>query len=292
MQLRPYEARYLPAMTDLINTHLAQVPPGWKTVSDCVARGLDTQPFGDLKTIDNICAFEGDRLVGAARATHFDRVKSSSSEGNGELVWVIFEPEYPEDGRKLVQWVTDRMRAWSCPEAIGYDMVNFFGTGWAAASSRWPHILRAMEEGGWEIYAHTHVIVTSLAGFETMPEVPVLDLQVHWSGDLHTSPLKLEVRTDGLVVGDCHVRNVSPHALPDEQWAMIYGLDVEIPWRRRGIGRFLLQTMCYRLAQERMHRGTSWNYMDEEGVIAKALYDSLGFETMDVLTKFHRHMDD
>lgn len=134
-------------------------------------------------------------------------------------------------------------------------------------------------------------MAVSPEGFEAIPDAPLPDLKLRWQGSLDANQLRVEAWLGGRKVGDCDAGDISRHVVPNEHWTMIWGLEVMASHRRRGIGRYLMQTMLHRLWQEGVDRVVLWVSLSDDGPAAKAMYDQLGFETLDMITSYRRRLD-
>ena len=256
VQVRPFRRADRDQLTQLVNAHAEAVVPGMSVSVNTVLSSLERQP-GEF-IVDpwvservTLVAEQRNRIAAAAHLLRYypdDRAGESARDA-GEISWLLYWPLAPA-GNPFWPDVTGSAEALI---AVCADVFDRWGVtrqhadgelpvpGVYGVPEQWPHIAALYRRAG---FAHTgHTEVVYLAQVKDLPsaDVPPLDgltarRSVGINGCRFSAVLGEEVigyiETEVLDKGE----RMSRHG----GWADVGNLHVASPYRRRGVGSWLL----------------------------------------------------
>ncbi len=244
-----HPAPHLDQLARLINSHLAEVMPGWRLPIDVIARSLATaspEHCSDPWVAEGrtLCALEDDRLVGAAQVLRYG---SGPEIGSGyrdaaELAWLLFWPGSKVAAGALMDAARMQMMAWgasnlyACDTSLPVPVVN-------GVPDSWPHISSALIRGGFRPMPSGEEVLY----VGNLPEAgaggpPIAGLVVRAVPDEPGQRFLAEL--NGAEIGfldwlpDLSFGGTLP-ALAG--WAQLASVAVRDEWRGRGVGRWLVR---------------------------------------------------
>jgi ribosomal protein S18 acetylase RimI-like enzyme len=249
-EIRAFQTQDLPQLTQLINQHISMLIPTWGLPSDLILSRLESNP--DQPMIDpwvmerkTLCAFVGEQLVAAAHLLRYgkDETVAENHRGIGDIAWFFFYPEHQPEAvvfleachQKMRQWEVTKLSAWES----GLSIPCLTGI-----PDKWPHLLALFYEAGYwpnperaeAIFGGGFETILALAKQEPKGKLLIQDME-------SLKRYSLQTITDE-EMGFCLFDAKLPRERPAlESWAELCEISVEEAWRRRGVGRFLLQEM-------------------------------------------------
>jgi len=277
-----FSDEWLPGLTDLINAHIAQVPPGWTVTEQQVAAVLATPALWNVHYPDEPVGFEMEtrcvvadgRLVAAAQWCY----PAQRGEGSfkGVVSWIVGVPEEAAALSLLLETLTVHSRARGCC-ALGIGRYAF-GVGWMGVPTLWPHLVAGFEQAGFSCF-HCWVMMMGTT------DVPVLaapecatPMCLAWCADEAALEWGLRLCDGDQLIGECQAWGVPWHLAGCDgyaEWITVEWLGVEPPYQRQGIGRWLLSEQLRRQAQRGIRKAVFWT--EPDNVAALCVGESLGF---------------
>jgi GNAT superfamily N-acetyltransferase len=237
-------------LTDLVNAHIAAVVPGWAVSTATVLSHLERDP-GEyvvgpwVRERKTLVATERDRVVAAALLRRYgdDERMTTEFRNAGEIAWLVCWPEHLAAGVALADACVEQLDRWnvaaqwcdcSLPTPTTYGLPD-----------AWGHLRHILERVGF----------SAADGHD----------EFHWAGALDAVPPPGPPPIEGLTirrsVGNmatrfaAHLDECQPiayfHLATDMTnggalsafagWADVWELHVEEPYRRRGIGTWIVR---------------------------------------------------
>lgn len=282
-----FSSRWLPDLTGLINAHIAQVPPGWTVTERQVAAVLATPSVwgvhypdepGEFGT-ETLCVIDRQRLVAAAQWGYPVQHRASESadlSAGGCMSWIAAVPDNAAALALLLEALTARCRERGCHELVTSRYA--FGVGWSGIAVTWPHLDAGLEQAGfsrsqrWVIMTGTTDIPAAAA-----PE-DVESMRLDWHVDEAALEWDLQLYANDQLVGECQAWGIPRHLAGCDgyaDWITFEWLGVEPPYRRQGIGRWLLSEQLRRQARRGIANAILWTEPDNRAM--RRIGESLGF---------------
>ena len=310
LRVAPYKHEYLGELTRLVNEQLAVVPSGVVLTEELVARALVEEAFwdrhyddeGDTRASqrDIVCVLDGDRLVAAAGERWHERGAAVAAGLNPEWAaaeevvhfeWVVAEPGHPMAARFIVEQLVERAAA--TRRGVRGDGRFRFGIGWGGLPDCWTVLTGAFRDAGFTAYQRwtTFWIDTDASLRLTAPE----GFTFRW--DVNEARHEWELRAfdaradESVLAGECQVWDVPDGArsVGRHPWTTIEWIGVEEPYRRRGLGTYVLQEQRRFQETRGVKQVLLWTEEDDpESVDALRLYARLGFQRGPVLLRCER----
>lgn len=287
MQLTNFAADLLPDLTRLINSHIASVPPKW-TVSEAQVAAIldgpflwaghypeDTRPF----IPEIFCVLEHGHLIAAAqlccpaaKALEFSAAEMSA----GFLAWIVASPEHELGLRLLLNTLVQEAGSRGC-EVI--DTARYqFGVGWFGLPATWSHIITGLQRADFEL-VDRWVIMTGKTDLGSYPvQAPDSLLTTIYEVDEARRAWNLQAYRKQAFVGECQAWGVpEPFASCQgfQEWVTVEWIGVEEPYRRSGLGRWLLREQLHLQAQRGVKRVIVWTKTTNSA--ARTLCESFNF---------------
>jgi GNAT superfamily N-acetyltransferase len=203
-----------------------------------------------------LCIIEGKHLVAAAQwvRTATARHQRGGDQRNSYFSWIVADPEATVGLALLLENIAERARSEQCQMIC---LSRFaFGAGWPGVSAAWPHLTKGLQQAGYR-KRNAWVILTggtTVPGYSSPASISAIELRAQ----------EARIAAEWVVtaylgeqpVGECEAWGI-PRTFEDcreyAEWITIEWLGVEPPYRRKGLGRFLLREQLRMQAQ----RGSS-----------------------------------
>lgn len=252
MRAQPYEPTDLPALTDLVNLHLAAVVPGWAIPGPFLAEHLERNPgeyVSDPWVVERatLCVTEGHRMLAAAHLLRHGEGPevAENSRGVGEISWLVFLPGRDDAADKLLSNVHEYLAGWPVTRlqahAAGLPKMPVLGV-----PDAWPHVASALASAGHQP-AHAGprgaVYGGPLSGVDPPGRPPVPGITVRRT--VGRFGVRFSALLGGEELGRCECltdldRGGTLPAL--RGWAELSEVHVADGWRNRRVGSWLVGT--------------------------------------------------
>jgi GNAT superfamily N-acetyltransferase len=196
------------------------------------------------------------------------------------LLWIVAQPGHPIPLRTLLHLIDRQADARGCG---GITFSRFsFGVGWFGIPAGWTHVIEAMMEMGykkeqpWLLMCgdtSTPVAVTKVEG-----------LRYHWNMNKPALEWELTAYDGETLAGECDVWGIPLHAEDCHnvsEWVTVELVEVAKPYRRRGIGKWLLAEQMRFHARRGVKHFMLWT--GQRNKAARKLNEKLGFTNVDKL---------
>ncbi len=249
--IEPLRPDHLPQAQLLVNLHLGALLPGWALPADFIASRLQRDP-GEavvdpwVRERVTLCALVQQRVVAVAHLLRYGTGAEVSDwyRGCGEIAWFLAWPDASKAAlallaaaqRQLTTWQARRAYAWG----LGLPVSPFVGV-----PDVWPHIADALTAAGYHPNPGREEVIYAGA-LDQIPQpaaapLPGLTARRTMGGIVGA---RFSALLDGQEVGCCECGSdlTMGGALPALRgWGELSELQVSEPWRRRGIGTWLVQ---------------------------------------------------
>ncbi len=246
-EVRPFTRADRDQLTELVNTHIAAVVPGWSVSTAAVLAQLERDPSQyvvdpwvvERLTVVAVCR---DRIAAAAHLKRYgtDERVMPDYHNAGEISWLVCWPHKIEAGHDLARACTAQLDRWAVRRQYAEGDLPTPAT--YGVPDAWPHVADVLHTAG---FSDTH----GRTGYQfagALDSVPV------------PGPAPIEGLTVGREVGNLTTRFAA--ALGDEvvgyihvrddltrggtlsrllRWAEVWEWFVEPAYRRRGIATWL-----------------------------------------------------
>lgn len=250
----------LTQLRELVNAHLGLVAPGWALTDAFIAARLQRNPaqaitdpwVSERVTLGALQPHGGGRrLVAAAHLLRYGAgpAVGPAYAGTGEIAWFLAWPDAAPTAAALLAAAHTQMRTWGIARSsawnTGLPVGPFVGT-----PDVWPHIAAALATAGYHAGSADEVVLggrLSAVPPAGAPPLPGLSLERRVASGLWAShEMRFAALLNGREVGAGEVALdlTEGGALPAlRRWAWLTDLQVEEPWRRQGIGAWLVAQM-------------------------------------------------
>ena len=286
MNCIPFSPRWLPDLTALINGHIVQVPPGWALMEHQVAAALTIPslwavhyPETDELRTETLCVVDQECLVAAAQWCYPVARKPTGLAGlpvTGLVSCIVGEPGHVTALLFLLEILTERCSARGCRElSIGRCA---FGVGWLGIPRTWTHLILGLQRSGFSQSSRWGIMTGATDILPVSVPECVASMRSAWRVNEDALEWSLRLYADDRLVGECSAWGIPRHFAACDgyaDWITIEWLGVEPPYRRRGIGRWLLSEQLQRQARRGVTRVILWTEPDNRA--ARQIGESLGF---------------
>jgi GNAT superfamily N-acetyltransferase len=198
-----------------------------------------------------LVAEQNGRIAAAAHLLrHFsDERAGEAARDVGEIHWLLFWPEAPAGNpcwpdakaaaealmaeciRQLEEWGVTRQ------EAGGeLPMPGVYGV-----PEQWPHISALYERAGFAYAGHTEIIyLASVEDLRRIAEAPIAGLSVRRAVGMNGTRLSAMLGEDVIGYIEVEIFDEGERLSRNGGWADVGNLHVAVPYRRRGVGSWLL----------------------------------------------------
>jgi GNAT superfamily N-acetyltransferase len=256
IEVRPFRRSDRDQLTQLVNAHAAAVVPGMGASVSAVLSALERQPgeFIEDPWVSErvtLVAEQANRIAAAAHLLrHFpDERSGPAARDVGEAHWLLFWPEAPSGNpywpdataaaQELMAACLGQFEEWDVTrqEAGGELPVP----GVYGVPAQWPHISALYERAGFVHVGHTEIIyLAKVTDLPSPSEAPVTGLSVRRTVGINGT--RLSAMLGGEVIGYIEVETLDEGERLSRLggWADVGNLHVAGPYRRRGVGSWLL----------------------------------------------------
>ena len=256
VQVRPFRRADRDQLTQLVNAHAEAVVPGMSVSVNTVLSSLERQP-GEF-IVDpwvservTLVAEQRNRVAAAAHLLRYypDDRAGASARGAGEIRWLLYWPLAPA-GNPFWPDVT------GSAEALIAACAGIFGRwgvtrqhadgelpvpGVYGVPEQWPHIAALYRRAGFTHTGHTEVVY--LAQVKDLPsaDAPPLDgLTVRRSVGINGCRFSAVLGEEVIGYIETEILDKGERMSRHGGWADVGNLHVASPYRRRGVGSWLL----------------------------------------------------
>jgi GNAT superfamily N-acetyltransferase len=284
IEVRPFQRGDREQVTALVNAHIQAVVPGMSVSVNAVMSQLEREPgeyIVDAWVVERatLVAVARDRIVAAAHLHRYatDERVSESYHGAGEIRWLLCWSTDVDAGEALTaasiahleRWDVNRLRADGALPSIGVYGVP----------DSWPHIRGIYERAG---LAPSRTEVVLVAAVEDLPrakELPLPGLAVR--RELGVNGTRFSAVLGEEVIGFVEVE--SDHTSGGTLsrlagWADVGNLQVDEPYRRKGVATWLVGEAADWLRLGGVARLIS--YAEPEDETSLAFHAAVGFREL------------
>jgi GNAT superfamily N-acetyltransferase len=292
VQVRSFRRADRDQLTALVNAHVQAVVPGVSVSVNTVMSQLERDP-GEF-IVDpwvaervTLVAEQRHRVVAAA---HLLRYRTGEDvgpayRGSCEINWLLFWPranhwpDSEEAAGALMDACLERLRSWGTADRWHVDGV-LPAPGVYGVPAQWPHVRELYERAGFVHDGHVEIILLARVGELPGPSAPPLaGMAVERSvGECGT---RLTARVEGEWAGFIEVEtNLAEGGRLAHLggWADVGNLHVAEPYRRRGVGTWLVGQAADWLRLARADRLLAYAWPEEHDLLG--LLALLGFREL------------
>lgn len=278
---------HLAALTRLINSQLAAIPPGWilteaqvaATIAQASKLWFTHYPEQDTNFVtETLCLIDQGRLVAAAQWGYSVPLQPDVSDNTSVLFWVAAAPESEYGLQLLLETIIQHSH-----EVSRYKITTSrfsFGVGWLGIPATWTHVIAALQKVGFVVSYRWLILVGGTKMPTVNPPGLLVSIQPSWRIDSNAGEWELQLHTQGKLVSECQAWAVPPHfsaCAGYRDWITLEWLGVEPEYQRRGIGRWLMVEQCQAQAQRNISYAIMWTGTDNAPL--RRLADSLNFRS-------------
>lgn len=254
IEVRPFRRTDRDQLTALVNAHAAAVVPGVSASVNAVLAQLEREP-GEfivdpwVSERQSLVAEQRQRVVAAAHLLRYasDEAVSESYRDSGEIRWFVCWPEAPywpdstAAGDTLAAACVAQLDRWGVSRQYADGSLPVLGV--YGVPEQWPHVRATYERAGFVHGGRTEIVyvadVEQLPPPGAAPPLEGLGLQraLGINGTRFTAMLGEEVV--GFIEVDTNLEDAVRLARLGG-WADIGNLQVSEPYRRRGVGTWLV----------------------------------------------------
>jgi GNAT superfamily N-acetyltransferase len=256
VQVRPFHRGDRDQLTKLVNAHAEAVVPGMSVSVNTVLSSLERQP-GEF-IVDpwvservTLVAEQRNRVAAAAHLLRYypDDRAGESARDTGEIRWLLYWPLAPA-GNPFWPDVTGSAEALiaACADVFGrWGVTRQHADGELpvpgvyGVPEQWPHIAALYRRAGFTHTGHTEVVY--LARVKDLPsaDTPPLDgLAVRRSVGINGCRFSAVLGEEVIGYIETEVLDKGERMSRHGGWADVGNLHVASPYRRRGVGSWLL----------------------------------------------------
>jgi GNAT superfamily N-acetyltransferase len=256
VEVRPFRRSDRDQLTQLVNAHAAAVVPGVSASVSTVLGSLERQPgefIEDPWVSERMTLVAGERgRVGAAAhlLRYFpDERAGEAARDTGEIRWLLFWPEPPAanpcwpDARAaaeaLMAACTGQLAEWGVKRQHAGGELPVRGV--YGVPDQWPHVAALYERAGFAHTGHTEIIyLARVADLPRPARAPVAGLAVRRAVGMNGTRLSALLGPHVIGYAEAEIFDEGERLSRHGGWADIGSLHVSRPFRRRGVGSWLL----------------------------------------------------
>jgi GNAT superfamily N-acetyltransferase len=256
IQVRPFRRSDRDQLTELVKAHAAAVVPGLSISVSSTLASLERQPgefIEDPWVAERVTlvAEQQNRVAAAAHLLRYfpDDRAGQEARDVGEIRWLVFWPQTPTGNP---YWPDSAPAAGSLMAAClalfgewGVSRQQAGGElpvrGVYGVPEQWPHIRALYHEAGFGHTGHTEVVYLARVGDLPHPgQAPLAGLSVRRSVGINGCRLSAVLGPDVSGYIEVETFDEGERLARTAGWADIGNLHVTEPYRRRGVGSWLL----------------------------------------------------
>jgi GNAT superfamily N-acetyltransferase len=256
IQVRPFRRSDKDQLTHLVNAHALAVVPGMSVSVNTVVSSLDRQP-GEF-IVDpwvaervTLVAEQRSRVAAAAHLHRYfpDERAGLAYRDAGEILWLLYWAETPTGNpcwpdaapaaRELISACIAQFGDWGVTQQYAGGELPVHGV--YGVPEQWPHIRALYQEAGFTHEGHTEIVY--LARIEDLPRPappPFPELSVRRSVGINGCRLSAVLGQDVIGYIEVETFDDGERQARNAGWADVGNLRVTQPYRRRGVGSWLL----------------------------------------------------
>jgi GNAT superfamily N-acetyltransferase len=255
-QVRLFRRSDRDQLTQLVNAHAEAVVPGLSASVNTVLASLERQP-GEF--IENpwvaervtLVAEQQNRVAAAAHLLRYfpDERAGVAARDVGEINWLLFWAQAPAGNlcwpdaapaaAALMTACLDRFRDWGVSRQHAGGELPVHGV--YGVPEQWPHIRALYQQAGFTHTGHTEIVY--LARVEDLPGLaspPLTGLSVRRSVGINGCRLSAVLGQDVIGYIEVQTFDEGERLIRTAGWADVGNLRISEPYRRRGVGSWLL----------------------------------------------------
>jgi GNAT superfamily N-acetyltransferase len=256
IEVRPFRRSDRDQLTQLVNSHAAAVVPGMGASVSAVLASLERRPgeFIEDPWVSErvtLVAQQQNRISAAAHLLrHFaDERAGIAARDVGAIEWFLFWPEAPAGNpcwpdatpaaNGLMAGCIGQLQAWDVTRQVAGGELPVRGV--YGIPEQWPHISAVYERAGFTHSGHTEIIY--MARVDDLPHpvgVPIAGLSVRRTVGMNGTGLSAILGGDVIGYIEVEVFDEGERQSRHGGWADVGNLHVTEPYRRRGVGSWLL----------------------------------------------------
>jgi GNAT superfamily N-acetyltransferase len=257
IQVRPFRRSDRDQLTQLVNAHAEAVVPGMSVSVNTVLASLERQRgefIEDPWVAERVTlvAEQQNRIAAAAYLLRYfaDERAGASARDVGEIRWLLYwaqtppgNPHWPDSApaaRELMTaCLTQLADDWGVTRLHAGGELPVHGV--YGVPEQWPHIRALYQEAGFTHAGHTEVVY--LARVQDLPHLarpPLAGLSVGRSVGINGCRLSAVLGPDVIGYIEVEIFDEGERLGRSAGWADVGNLHVTEPYRRRGVGSWLL----------------------------------------------------
>ena len=256
IQVRPFRRSDRDQLTQLVNAHAEAVVPGLSASVNIVLTSLERQPgefIEDPWVAERVTlvAAQQSRVVAAAHLLRYfpDERAGVAARDLGDISWLLYWPEAPAGNpywpdataaaEALMSSCLDQFRDWGVSRQHAGGELPVHGL--YGVPEQWPHIRALYQQAGFTHTGHTEIVY--LARVEDLPGLaspPLVGLSVRRSVGINGCRLSAVLGQDVIGYIEVETFDEGERLTRTAGWADVGNLEVSEPYRRRGVGSWLL----------------------------------------------------
>jgi GNAT superfamily N-acetyltransferase len=256
IQVRPFRRSDRDQLTQLVNAHAEAVVPGLSASVNIVLTSLERQPgefIEDPWVAERVTlvAAQQSRVVAAAHLLRYfpDGRAGVAARDLGDISWLLYWPEAPAGNpywpdataaaEALMSACLDQFRDWGVSRQHAGGELPVHGV--YGVPEQWPHIRALYQQAGFTHTGHTEIVY--LARVEDLPGLaspPLVGLSVRRSVGINGCRLSAVLDQDVIGYIEVETFDEGERLTRTAGWADVGNLQVSEPYRRRGVGSWLL----------------------------------------------------
>ena len=256
VQVRPFHRGDRDQLTKLVNAHAEAVVPGMRVSVNTVLSSLERQP-GEF-IVDpwvservTLVAEQRNRVAAAAHLLRYypDDRAGESARDTGEIRWLLYWPLAPAgnpfwpdvtgSAETLIAACADIFGRWGVTRQHADGELPVPGV--YGVPEQWPHIAALYRRAGFTHTGHTEVVY--LAQVKDLPSAdapPLAGLAVRRSVGINGCRFSAVLGEEVIGYIETEVLDKGERMSRHGGWADVGNLHVASPYRRRGVGSWLL----------------------------------------------------
>ena len=256
IQVRPFRRSDRDQLTQLVNAHAEAVVPGMSASVNTVLASLERQPgefIEDPWVAERVTlvAEQQSRLVAAAHLLRYfpDERAGVTARDVGDINWLLYWAETPSGNPfwpdaapaagSLMTACLAQFGAWGVSRQHAGGELPVHGV--YGVPEQWPHIRVLYQEAGFTHTGHTEIVY--LARVEDLPSPgtpPLAGLSVRRSVGTNGCRLSAVLGQDTIGYIEVETFDEGERLTRTAGWADVGNLRVSEPYRRQGVGSWLL----------------------------------------------------